>query len=188
MPISRKSASPSRPSLRSAKATGKRPLLSAPRLFEELRTIENRVSLIAAFIPFLGPFFIKWREVKTLREKQELKAICFAVTALAVSSLVIALELRPGTDEGRVVTDIRALGRIIQQFRVKNGVYPDVGAWGHSLGVDDPHYLDPWGRPYIYSLRNGRAIVGTYGRDAQEGGSGDDADVWLSFKPPQEKP
>jgi len=187
MPIPRNSATPSRRNPHSGKVPGKRPLRPAPRPFEELRALEKQASRIAAFIPFFGPFLIKWREVKTLREQQQLKMICFSVTALAISSVVIAWELRSVPTESRVEADIRALGTIIQQFRRDNGVYPDVGAWGHSLGVGDSHFVDPWGRPYIYILRNGRAIVGTYGRDAQEGGSGDDADVWLTFKPPGER-
>ncbi|MEO1702974.1 MAG: type II secretion system major pseudopilin GspG [Pseudomonadota bacterium] len=37
--------------------------------------------------------------------------------------------------------------------------------------------VDPWGRPYRYATEGSDFVISSLGRDGQEGGSGEDADV-----------
>ena len=165
------------------KHSQKRPLLKGPVLLEELRALERWLSQIAAFVPFLGPWLIRWKEVKTKQERKQLARRCFIAADVAVSCLLIAALPHSGRSGTQAEAGIRTLGGIIEEFRARNGTYPDGAAWSRTVDLGDGRYVDPWGRPYIYFVRNGHAMIGTYGRDAQEGGVGDDADVWQTFGP-----
>jgi hypothetical protein len=161
----------------------KRPVLQGPALLAELHALEKRLSRVGAFIPFLGPWLIRWSDVKTTQERKQLRRRCYIAADVALSLLLIAARPHSVPPEARAEADIRVLGGIIEEFRARNGTYPDQAAWGRTLDLGDRRYIDPWGRPYVYIVRNGRAMIGTYGRDAQEGGVGDDADVWQTFGP-----
>jgi hypothetical protein len=155
-------------------------------MFEELEAFEERLSWIGASIPFFGPWLVSWKDVKTPVEKTALKRQTIAATGLALTcfaALVIAAEQRSVPPDKQAEADIRVLGAMVEEFRAHNGEYPDSATWGRTLDLGDPRYIDPWGRPYQYVTRNGYAMVGTYGRDAQQGGLGADADVWQTFGP-----
>jgi general secretion pathway protein G len=70
-------------------------------------------------------------------------------------------------------------------YRLENGDYPE-GSQGLSVlvmeegrGVPD----DPWNRPYVYEyLGAGQVRIGTYGRDGEEGGDGEDADIFRTLQ------
>ena len=62
------SAAPSRDVMR--KHSEKRALLDGTAAFEELRALQRQLSWTAAFVPFLGPWLIQWKELKTQQEKK----------------------------------------------------------------------------------------------------------------------
>jgi hypothetical protein len=180
----------SQPAARSREATRKtvkrRPLLEGPVLFDQLQAHEKRLSAIGAFVPFLGPWLIQSRDVTAPLEKTRLRRISMGASGLAMTcllALVVAAEGRAMPAEKRAEADIRVLGGIVEEFRAQNHAYPDSAAWGRTLDTGDQRYVDPWGRPYIYIARNGYAIIGTFGRDAHEGGEDEDADLWQTFGP-----
>lgn len=90
-------------------------------------------------------------------------------------------------------TQIEALARALESFRLDNGNYPsrETGLtalrsrpasqprWnGPYLQKDVP--LDPWGNPYVYQLAStgGRDFeLFSYGRDGRPGGTGENADI-----------
>jgi hypothetical protein len=178
------SAAPSRDVMR--KHSKKRALLDGTAAFEELRALQRQLSWTAAFVPFLGPWLIQWKELKTQQEKKQLRRRCLLVanfTLSCLTALVIAGEPRRVPPDKRAEAEIRVLGGIVQEFRARTGAYPDVAAWARTLDLGDPRYLDPWGRPYLYIGRNDHAMIGTLGRDNVEGGTGPDSDVWQTFAP-----
>ncbi|WP_421785417.1 type II secretion system major pseudopilin GspG [Hyphobacterium sp.] len=91
---------------------------------------------------------------------------------------------------GRANTDTAAaqLESITTQlnfYRLENGDYPDateglsVLVMEEGRGVPD----DPWNRPYVYEyLGDGQARIGTYGRDGEEGGEGEDEDIFRTLQ------
>jgi general secretion pathway protein G len=92
-------------------------------------------------------------------------------------------------------TQIEALARALESYRLDNGNYPSSEAglsalrnrptslqrWnGPYLQKDVP--LDPWGHPYFYRLASAGASgrdfeLLSFGRDGRPGGSGEDADI-----------
>jgi hypothetical protein len=168
------------------KPVKKRSLLEGPALFEQMQAFERRLSWIGACVPFLGPWLSQSKEVTAPMEKAQLKRLSLGATGLALTclvALVVAAEGRSMPAEKRAEADIRVLGGIVEEFRARNGVYPDPAAWGRTLDLGDPRYVDPWGHAYLYIARNGYAIIGTFGRDAHEGGEDEDADQWQTFGP-----
>ncbi|MES6459362.1 type II secretion system protein GspG, partial [Cutibacterium acnes] len=67
----------------------------------------------------------------------------------------------PTTDEG-----LDALVKAPSGVRGWNGPY---------VKGDIP--LDPWGRPYRYTLQNGKLEIVSLGADGAPGGEGEDADI-----------
>lgn len=94
-------------------------------------------------------------------------------------------------------TQMELFGTALDNYKLDNGVYPSteqglaalrtapstgVAArnWrGPYLRKDVP--LDPWGRPFLYRSPGARNPTGydlaTLGRDGEEGGTGEDADI-----------
>jgi general secretion pathway protein G len=92
-------------------------------------------------------------------------------------------------------TQIEALARALESYRLDNGNYPssetglsalrnrptNLPRWnGPYLQKDVP--VDPWGHPYFYRLTSvagsGRDFeLLSFGRDGRPGGSGEDADI-----------
>ncbi len=95
-------------------------------------------------------------------------------------------------DDSRVSTaqiQIKALAQAVQDYKIALGDYPDtLDALVTDPGVEGwkgPYFdakaipNDPWGQPYVYTLRDdalGFDIV-SYGSDKVEGGEGNAADV-----------
>jgi len=52
----------------------KRPVLQGPALLAELHALEKRLSRVGAFIPFLGPWLIRWNDLKTVQERKQAQA------------------------------------------------------------------------------------------------------------------
>jgi len=76
-------------------------------------------------------------------------------------------------DTGRIPTTSQGLGALIND--------PGLRGWkqgGYIEGGKIP--LDPWGSPYIYicpGMHGNDYSLESYGKDGEDGGSGDDADI-----------
>ncbi len=91
---------------------------------------------------------------------------------------------------------IELLGQALDEFRLDNGRYPateeglqalrekpdDLPNWSGPY-LPKPVPKDPWGRDYVYKSpgEHGDYDLYSYGRDGQEGGEGEDADI-VSWK------
>ncbi len=91
---------------------------------------------------------------------------------------------------------IELLGQALDEFRLDNGRYPtteeglqalrekpdDLPNWSGPY-LPKPVPKDPWGRDYVYKSpgEHGEYDLYSYGRDGQEGGEGEDADI-VSWK------
>ena len=91
---------------------------------------------------------------------------------------------------------IELLGQALDEFRLDNGRYPtteeglkalrekpdDLSNWSGPY-LPKPVPKDPWGRDYVYKSpgEHGDYDLYSYGRDGQEGGEGEDADI-VSWK------
>ncbi len=93
-------------------------------------------------------------------------------------------------------TQIDLLGVALDSYRLDNGSYP-TGEQGLAALRDRPARepaptnwrgpylrksvpLDPWGRPYIYTIASTQATgfeLRTLGKDGKPGGDGEDADI-----------
>ena len=93
-------------------------------------------------------------------------------------------------------TQIDLLGVALDSYRLDNGSYP-TGEQGLAALRDRPARepaptnwrgpylrksvpLDPWGRPYIYTIAAAQATgfeLRTLGKDGKPGGEGEDADI-----------
>ncbi|MBA3445945.1 MAG: type II secretion system major pseudopilin GspG [Gemmatimonadales bacterium] len=93
-------------------------------------------------------------------------------------------------------TQIDLLGVALDSYRLDNGSYPS-GEQGLAALRDRPARepaptnwrgpylrkpvpLDPWGRPYIYTIASTQATgfeLRTLGKDGKPGGEGEDADI-----------
>jgi len=94
-------------------------------------------------------------------------------------------------------SQIEMIGAALDAYRLDSDQYPATEqglaalraapATGSSARTWSGPYLkkevplDPWGRPYVYRVQadreKGEYELFSYGRDGQEGGSGEDADV-----------
>ncbi len=109
------------------------------------------------------------------------------MVVLVIIGLLVALvgpQLFRFVGRGKSVTaeaQIESISTQLSFYQLENGDFP-----GNSQGLSalvleggQPVPNDPWSQPYIYEyLGPGRARIGTYGRDQQEGGEGEDADIF----------
>ncbi|MFQ3586836.1 MAG: type II secretion system major pseudopilin GspG [Fimbriimonadaceae bacterium] len=119
------------------------------------------------------------------------------ILILAILAALIVPRVVGRTSEAKIAkaqSDIASLSSLVQQFRLDTGRYPTTEEGLEALRVPPPDVTgwrgpyttkeipnDPWGNPYIYEYP-GRAgeesfIIASLGRDGQEGGEGEDADI-----------
>jgi general secretion pathway protein G len=96
------------------------------------------------------------------------------------------------SEQGVAKAQIEAFSRALDAYRLDTGAYPS-SEEGLKALLDRPSgsakwngpYLqkavpdDPWGRPYVYRVPGTKSDYDlyTFGRDGQQGGSGDAADI-----------
>lgn len=87
------------------------------------------------------------------------------------ASIAASLELF-FLDFGRYPSDAEGLGALLAEPG-------DTQTWRGPYFKEASGLIDPWGKPYLYSVdAGGEAFtVTSYGRDGVEGGEGDDADI-----------
>ncbi len=157
-----------------------------PSVVVEILAFHNRVTSLAAFVPFVGPWLVAHSEARADR-KFKLQYISIGLTALTIVgilALLRALSAPPVPLRERLQSQIETLGAIAQDFRAKHGAYPDSATWKRTAEQPDLRFFDPWSRAYRYEpSKDGGVTIGTLGRDGKEGGTDEDADVSVHFAP-----
>lgn len=111
--------------------------------------------------------------------------VLVVVVILGILAAIIVPNLMEKPGQARVTkakADIRAVESALNMYRLDRHVYPTTDEGLESLV---PTYLprapmDPWDRPYQYlspGAQGGDFDLYTLGRDGQQGGEGEDADV-----------
>ena len=86
------------------------------------------------------------------------------------------------TVQRRVARDADRLGQRIANYPSETGLYPDSAIWQKWIsGSDAPMFLDPWERPYSYSVDSHSYSIATNGADGIPGGRWRDKDVTVVF-------
>jgi general secretion pathway protein G len=114
---------------------------------------------------------------------------------LALLTTVVAINVLPNQDKAMVQkarADISVLGQALETYRLDNLTYPDAGAGLQALvtppatgGMRTDGYIkklpmDPWNRPYQYSIpgKNGAFDIYSLGADGAPGGENENADIY----------
>jgi hypothetical protein len=86
------------------------------------------------------------------------------------------------TVQSRVAEDADRLAQRIENLRGETGLYPDAATWkAWVTGSDAAAFLDPWQRPYMYSVDSRAFTIATYGADGRPGGSLENKDETAVF-------
>ncbi|WP_397590886.1 type II secretion system major pseudopilin GspG, partial [Sphingorhabdus sp.] len=114
---------------------------------------------------------------------------------LALLTTIVAINVLPNQDKAMVQkakADIAVLGQALETYRLDNLTYPDAGAGLQALvtpptasGMRAEGYIkklpmDPWNRPYQYSMpgKNGAFDIYSLGADGAPGGENENADIY----------
>ncbi len=114
---------------------------------------------------------------------------------LALLTTIVAINVLPNQDKAMVQkakADIAVLGQALETYRLDNLTYPDSGAGLQALvtppttsGMRTEGYIkklpmDPWNRPYQYSMpgKNGAFDIYSLGGDGAPGGENENADIY----------
>ncbi|MGH7822144.1 MAG: type II secretion system protein GspG, partial [Candidatus Binatia bacterium] len=152
----------------------------------------KRRSSLLALVPVAGLWTIYRSTVHAPREKIVLAAASVVLTAalvLGVRATLPTAEEEHARMHARVRESIGRLRELVEEHRASRGGYPDAETWAASAALADLRFYDPWGRIYLYERPEGADSyrIGTLGRDGSRGGSGEDADVFVSFAPPAQQ-
>ena len=139
----------------------------------------------------------KFRRKKTKLERNGFTLVEMMVTLfiLALLTTIVAINVLPNQDKAMVQkakADIAVLGQALETYRLDNLIYPDVGAGLQALvtppatsGMRTEGYIkklpmDPWNRPYQYSMpgKNGAFDIYSLGADGAPGGENENADIY----------
>jgi general secretion pathway protein G len=155
-------------------------------------TLETAVIGILLLIPFFVCLFLinircfRWQEPRFRHGGKAIAAgVILVVGGFAASTLMVK-DSGPygGPLEGRAKRDLLSILHAAEWFQAETGRYPtrieEMSVEGSkkagtslAIGIGN----DPWGRPYIYRLVDGKPRVACLGRDGVPGGTGLDADV-----------
>lgn len=93
------------------------------------------------------------------------------IAASQMSNLVTALELY-ALDMGSYPSESAGLAALVEPTNEEPN-------WAGPYLREGEGLIDPWGRPYAYSINAERDLfeISTLGRDGTEGGEGEDADL-----------
>jgi len=156
-----------------------------PAAVDELRAIEKQGSAIVALIPFVGLWFLYRSDTHPPADKSRLVLTSLGTTLLTV--VIIWSILPASVDEGvrlhtRARADLQVLADFAEAYRKENHRYPDEATWRRFAEQADPRFFDPWARPYLYEQADRGIRIFTRGRDALDGGRGQDEDLELSVE------
>ena len=139
----------------------------------------------------------KFRRKKTKLARNGFTLVEMMVTLfiLALLTTIVAINVLPNQDKAMVQkakADIAVLGQALETYRLDNLTYPDAGAGLQALvtpptasGMRTEGYIkklpmDPWNRPYQYSMpgKNGAFDIYSLGADGAPGGENENADIY----------
>ena len=139
----------------------------------------------------------KFRRKKTKLERNGFTLVEMMVTLfiLALLTTIVAINVLPNQDKAMVQkakADIAVLGQALETYRLDNLTYPDAGVGLQALvtpptasGMRTEGYIkklpmDPWNRPYQYSMpgENGAFDIYSLGGDGAPGGENENADIY----------
>jgi hypothetical protein len=107
--------------------------------------------------------------------------IAFATTLLVVWNTLPGVMLGHSFPMGYTRDTLRRVAVELKTEKEQTGAFPKTLALSqHSR--HDYQQKDSWGHPLTYEVREGKAIVGTLGRDGKPGGEGFDADFTSEAK------
>ncbi|MFP2923761.1 type II secretion system protein GspG [Pyxidicoccus sp. 3LG] len=121
--------------------------------------------------------------------KELAKVLLFLAVTSALTLLVMALfydvlfEGHSRQDCARA--DLRVLEGVLRAHFARTGQLPDRQAGLDPLvkaGLLETIPMDPWGRPYAFSVRGDKVEVWSLGADGQPGGTGRDEDLVHPFQ------
>ena len=121
----------------------------------------------------------------------ELMVVVVILGLLATAVVVNVTGHLSSAKRKRVLTDLSALRDAVEYYYGEFGKYPDDAEGLKALLARTPNFpngligavpVDPWNEPYVYQYpADGRAYdILCLGRDARQGGEGEDADLSLS--------
>ncbi len=118
----------------------------------------------------------RWSSGMTLIE------VMIVIVILALISTAVAINAVQHADKARISRarmDLGSIEQALEFYRARRGHYPDPGpgleGLRKELGLKD--IVDPWGRTYLYELRDGEPRVFTLSADGEVGGDGVNADL-----------
>lgn len=119
----------------------------------------------------------------------EVVVVMMILVSLAAIATPLYMKYLDDSHVSTAKIQIKALSQAVQDYKIALGSYPDsLDALITDPGVDGwkgPYFDatvlpgDPWGQPYVYTLRDdalGFDIM-SYGSDKLEGGEGNAADI-----------
>ena len=140
---------------------------------------------------------VKFRRkaVKMQRNGFTLVEMMVTLFILALLTTIVAINVLPNQDKAMVQkakADIAVLGQALETYRLDNLTYPDAGVGLQALvtppstgGSRTQGYIkklpmDPWNRPYQYSVpgKNGAFDIYSLGADGAPGGEDENADIY----------
>ena len=142
-----------------------------------------------------APMKFRRKSVKVERNGFTLVEMMVTLFILALLTTVVAINVLPNQDKAMVQkarADIAVLGQALETYRLDNLTYPDAGAGLQALvtpsatgamrneGYIKKLPMDPWNRPYQYSVpgKNGAFDVYSLGADGAPGGENENADIY----------
>jgi type II secretion system (T2SS) protein G len=176
----------SRSSAALAELIAKGPTSETPRMVGELVGAGKTLMSLAALIPLIGPWLIQQSEVHSTTEKRFLSLVSVCITVLGFAAFLFFLPEGNVDSEvlARVERDLNALGAVAEQYRAEHGAYPDSATWLRFTKQGQPHFYDPWGRPYGYAQSaDGSITITTLGSDGLVGGEADASDASTQLRP-----
>ena len=131
------------------------------------------------------------RDRRAQREGFTLLELIVVITIIGIFATAVVMNVGGMTGKARIAAakqDLRSIHAAAESINTQTGRYPEsidecVNPVDESTGQKIPYTLqkypkDPWGEEYIYEMRDGEPVVICYGRDAAEGGEGEDADLY----------
>ncbi len=123
----------------------------------------------------------------------ELLVVLVILGLIATLAAPRVLNYLGGAKTDTAKLQIERLATALDLYRLQVGDYPDesfglralieqpsnVDRWNGPYVTKSEAIQDPWGRPYVYRYPgdNGEFDLYSLGRDGQEGGDGEDADI-----------
>lgn len=165
---------------------------SRPRRVEQTPTerllFSNTARELTSILPSLRQYYFDQRADRTSHPKSATRRLLVGV---ALVLLLVPAGLLATRSASRVALyqraerDAHRLAQRIEARRAETGLYPDAETWQQWVGgADGDSLLDPWRRPYFYSVDSRAFWITTYGADGRPGGAGVDEDLTFVFRYP----